>query len=78
MKLLPGRKSEYPADWQAAAGEVFSVAHVTPEELQRMREQMIEVMAPFVRLEPDSRPDGALPVRITLDLFPWFGPEEAR
>jgi hypothetical protein len=28
-------------------------------------------------MEPDSRPAGALPVRITLDLFPWFGPEEA-
>ena len=72
------RKSEYPADWQAAAGETFSVAHVTPEELQRMREQVLEVMAPYIRLEPASRPAGALPVRITLDMFPWFGPEEAR
>ena len=65
-------------EWQAAAGELFSVAHVTPEELERMRKQVIEVMAPYVRMEPDSRPAGALPVRITLDLFPWFGPEEAR
>ena len=58
-------------------GETFSVAHVTPEELQRMREQVLEVMAPYVRLEPDSPPAGARPVRITLDLFPWFDPEEA-
>ena len=72
------RQSEYPADWQAASGETFSVAHVTPEELDRMREQVIEVMAPYVRLDPASRPAGALPVRITLDLFPWFGPEETR
>ncbi len=72
------RKSEYPADWQAAAGEVFSVAHVTPDELDRLRAQVLEVMAPYVRLEPASRPAGALPVRITLDLFPWFGPEETR
>jgi DNA-binding Lrp family transcriptional regulator len=72
------RQSEYPADWQAAAGELFSVAHVTPEELQRMREQVIEVMAPYVRLDPASRPTGTLPVRILLDLFPWFGPEEVR
>jgi Helix-turn-helix domain len=70
------RQSEYPADWQSAAGELFSVAHVTPEELQRMREQMIELMAPYVRLDPASRPSGALPVRIMLDLFPWVGPEE--
>ena len=66
-----------PPTWQAAAGELFSVAHVTPEELQRMREQVIEVMAPYVRLDPDGQA-GARPVRITLDLFPWFGPEEAR
>jgi len=51
---------------------------VTPEELDRMRAQVLEVMAPYIRLDPASRPAGALPVRITLDLFPWFGPEEAR
>jgi hypothetical protein len=72
------RMSEYPADWQAAAGEVFSAAHVTPDELDRMRSQVLEVMAPYVRLDPASRPAGALPVRIMLDLFPWFGPEEAQ
>jgi Helix-turn-helix domain len=72
------RRSEYPADWQAAAGEVFSVAHVTPDELDRMRSEVLEVMAPYIRLEPASRPSGALPVRIMLDLFPWFGPEEAQ
>jgi hypothetical protein len=72
------RQSDYPADWQAALGEVFSVAHVTPEELDRMRAQVLEVMAPYIRLDPASRPAGARPVRITLDLFPWFGPEEAR
>jgi DNA-binding transcriptional ArsR family regulator len=72
------RHTEYPADWQAASGEVFSVAHVTADELDRMRAQVLEVMAPYVRLDTASRPAGALPVRITLDLFPWFGPEQAR
>jgi DNA-binding transcriptional ArsR family regulator len=70
--------SEYPADWQLAAGETFSVAHVTPEELDRMRAEVLEVMAPYIRLDPDSRPTGALPVRVMLDLYPWFGPEETR
>jgi hypothetical protein len=55
-----------------------SVAHVTPDELDRMRAQVLEVMAPYVRLEPASRSAGALPVRVSLDLFPWFGPEETR
>jgi DNA-binding transcriptional ArsR family regulator len=72
------RQAEYPADWQAAVGETFSAAHVTPGELERLREQVLEVMAPYIRLEPASRPAGALPVRITLDMFPWFGPEEAQ
>jgi hypothetical protein len=51
---------------------------VTAGELERLRAQVLEVMAPYIRLEPASRPAGALPVRITLDMFPWFGPEEAR
>ncbi len=72
------RRDEYPADWQAAAGETFSAAYVTPGELERLREQVLEVMAPYIRLDPASRPAGTLPVRITLDLFPWFGPEQAR
>jgi DNA-binding transcriptional ArsR family regulator len=71
------RRSEYPAGWQAASGEVFSVAHVTPEELDRLRAQVLEVIAPFIRLDPGERSPGALPVRVMLDLFPMFGPEEA-
>ena len=72
------RRSEYPADWQTAAGEVFSVAHVTPGELDQMRSEVLEVMARYIRLDPASRSSGALPVRIMLDLFPWFGPEEVQ
>ena len=72
------RRSDYPADWQAAVGEVFSVAHVTPGELDQMRSEVLEVMARYIRLDPASRSSGALPVRITLDLFPWFGPEEVQ
>jgi DNA-binding transcriptional ArsR family regulator len=71
------RKAEYPADWRAAVGEMFSVAHVTPDELNQMREKVVEVMAPYVRLDPAERPPGVLPVRIMLDMFPWFEPEEA-
>jgi predicted transcriptional regulator len=72
------RKSEYPADWQAAAGEMFSVAHVTPDELDELRAKVMEIMAPYVRLDPAERMAGALPVRVMLDMFPWFRPEEAQ
>ncbi len=71
------RKSEYPAEWQAASGELFSVAHVTPAELTELRARVLEIMAPYVRLDPAERPDGVLPVQVMLDLVPWFTPEEA-
>ena len=72
------RKSEYPADWQAAAGEFFSIANVTPDEMQELRTKVLEVMAAYVRLEEAERSPGALPMRIMFDAFPWFGPEEAK
>jgi DNA-binding transcriptional ArsR family regulator len=71
------RKSEYPADWQAASGGMLSVAHVTPEELNELRGRLLEIMAPYVRLDEAERSPGALPVRLMLDMFPWFRPEEA-
>jgi hypothetical protein len=72
------RRTEYPADWQAAVGELFSAAHVTADELKQLREKLVEVMTPYIRLDPAERPPGALPVQVMLDLFPWFTPEEAR
>jgi DNA-binding MarR family transcriptional regulator len=72
------RKSEYPAAWQIASGETFSVAHVTPDELRELRAKVTEIMAPYVRLEEEERSAGALPVRIMFDAFPWFTPEEAK
>jgi hypothetical protein len=72
------RRSEYPADWQAASGELFSVAHVTPVELNELRAKIIDVMNPYVRLDPAERSPDALPVRLMLDMFPWFRPEEAQ
>jgi DNA-binding MarR family transcriptional regulator len=72
------RQSEYPAEWRAASGEVFSVAHVTPDELTQLRDRVRAILDPYVRLDPAERPPGALPVQVQLDLFPWFAPEEAR
>jgi DNA-binding transcriptional ArsR family regulator len=71
------RQSEYPAEWQAAVGETFNVAHVTPDELDELRAKLLEIMNTYVRLDPVERSPGALPVEIMLDTFPWFGPEEA-
>lgn len=72
------RLSEYPADWRSASGETFSVAHVTPDELDELRTKVLALMDAYVRLDPGERSPGALPVRVMLDMFPWFGPEEAK
>ena len=72
------RKSEYPADWQAAAGEIFSVAHVTPAELEELRAKLLDVLNPYMRVDQAERPPGALPVQVMVDLSPWFRPEEAK
>jgi DNA-binding transcriptional ArsR family regulator len=72
------RQSEYPADWRSAAGETFSAAHVTPDELNELRTKVLAVMEAYIRLDPAERSPGALPVRIMLDMFPWFTPEEAK
>jgi hypothetical protein len=71
------RRAEYPADWQRAAGETQTVVHVSPAELDELRARVLELMLGYLRLEPSERPADALPVRIQLDMFPWFGPEEA-
>ena len=72
------RKSEYPHEWQRVSGETFSAAHVTPAELDEMRAKVWEILQQYLRLDPAERSPGALPVQVTFDLFPWFGPEEAR
>jgi hypothetical protein len=71
------RKSEYPVSWQRAVGEYGDVAHVTPAELDELRQKISDVISTYRRLEPAERPDGALPVLLWLDMFPFFGPEEA-
>jgi hypothetical protein len=56
---------------------MFSVAHVTPDELSELKAKVLAVMEPYIRLDPAERSPGALPVHILLDMFPWFRPEEA-
>jgi hypothetical protein len=72
------RRNEYPDDWQNAIGDAQDVVHVTPEELTAIRHEIFELTGRYRRLDKDERPEGALPVRVWLDLYPWFGPEETR
>lgn len=72
------RKAEYPVSWQRAVGDYTDVAHVTPDELDEVRRRINEVITSYRRLEPAERPDGALPVLLSLDMIPYFAPEEAQ
>jgi DNA-binding transcriptional ArsR family regulator len=72
------RQSEYPDEWQHELGDSLDVAHVTPEELQELKREIDEVIGRYRRLDPADRPEGTLPVRLSMDIYPWFGPEEAK
>jgi DNA-binding transcriptional ArsR family regulator len=72
------RRLEYPDQWRHALGETQDVVHVSPEELNELREQFSELVSSYRRLKPDERPAGTLPVRLLLEAFPWFGPEEVK
>jgi DNA-binding transcriptional ArsR family regulator len=72
------RRDEYPDEWQRAAGEHQDVVHVSAAELDEIRHQIAVLTDRYRRLEVADRPDGALPVRVWVDMYPWFGPEEAK
>jgi DNA-binding transcriptional ArsR family regulator len=72
------RQLEYPDEWQHELGDSTDIAHVTPEELHELKGELDKLFERYRRLDPGERPEGVLPVRISLDMYPWFGPEEAK
>ena len=54
--------------------ESWDVVHVTPEELNTLRQRLIELFGEYRRLDPDARPPGARRILTTVDLVPWFPP----
>jgi DNA-binding transcriptional ArsR family regulator len=72
------RQSEYPDEWQQVLGDFQDVAHVTLEEFREFKREISEIFHRYRRLDKSERLDSALPVRLWLDMYPWFGPEEAK
>lgn len=72
------RETEYPVDWQSALGTNYDVLHVTPEELNGLKQRIVELFGPYRRLSGGERPAGARRVHVTVDLNPWFEPDDAR
>ncbi|MDA8324572.1 MAG: helix-turn-helix domain-containing protein [Actinomycetota bacterium] len=68
------RMSEYPREWQVAAGGVNDVLHVTPDELEQIRRRIERVFSEYRRLDPAERPTGARRVQAIADFTPWFAP----
>lgn len=70
------RQQEYPSAWRKALGQQHDVLHVTPDELDALRDRLIEFFAAYRRLSHDERPPGAQRVQVLIDFNPWFSPEQ--
>jgi predicted ArsR family transcriptional regulator len=60
-------------EWEQAAGSTQTLAFLTPEELQAVRDEINEVVGRHLderRVDPALRPAGALPVEIVAFAFP--------
>jgi DNA-binding transcriptional ArsR family regulator len=70
------RKSEYPPDWQAAAGLHQDILHVTRDELAEVHARLQRVLSEYRRLDASDRPAGSRRVQAIFDLTPWFRPDD--
>jgi DNA-binding transcriptional ArsR family regulator len=69
------RQREYPARWRELVGSSQDVVHVTPEELQMLRQRIDELLGEYRRLPRGERPPDARRIHVRLDLLPWFEPD---
>jgi DNA-binding transcriptional ArsR family regulator len=68
-------ETEYPQEWQQAAGSAQDVLHVTPAELDEVRSKIFAVIREYRRLRPDERPPGTRRIQVMLNFTPWFTPD---
>jgi predicted ArsR family transcriptional regulator len=64
---------QWSPEWEEAAGSTQTLAFLTPEELQAVRDEINEVVFRHLderRVDPALRPTGALPVEIVAFAFP--------
>lgn len=59
--------------WRAKIAN-YDVQHVTPGELNVLRQRLIDLFGEYRRLSRDERPAGVRRVQVTVDLVPWFEP----
>ena len=75
-------RGSYPAEWRDAATDSQYVFYLTPDELQRMKAEVHEVLTRWFRLDgrvedPARRPPGSAPVETLLFSHPIALPDPA-
>jgi DNA-binding transcriptional ArsR family regulator len=76
-KRYADQRGSYPQAWQEALGENLDTVFVTPQELQELTTKLLELIAPYRRLENSESPQGGGRVMIAAEFIPRFSPEEA-
>jgi DNA-binding transcriptional ArsR family regulator len=69
------RETEYPPDWQRAAGWGQDVLHVTPAELDEVKTKIYAILAEYRRLSREDQSPDSRRVHVMLDFTPWFTPD---
>ena len=72
-------KAAYPSEWRKAAGESDVVVYLTAEELKQLRDQLSELLRPFVHerdADPSKRPPGSVPVEMVMLSYPLSPPAD--
>ncbi len=63
--------NSYPKQWQTAAFVIDTVTYLTADELDALSDEITEIYARHIeRVEQRTRPEGALPVRLTAQGHP--------
>lgn len=66
-------RPSYPQRWREVAGDGAFLFYVTPDELEALTEELVELLVPRYReriTDPASRPAGSVPVEMLLFTYP--------
>ncbi len=71
-------KANYPQEWRRAAGDSEFVFYLTADELDALRDELLEFLIPRCQerlADPSLRPPGSVPVEMLVISYPMSVPE---
>lgn len=71
-------KGNYPKEWRRATGDIEFVFYLTPDELDALRDELLEFLLPRCQerlKDPSLRPPGSVPVEMLVFTYPLSLPE---